>query len=223
MSDTADPLAAKLDAILSKLDNTPDDDGEGKEGPVSYPRFYKVNEQRKAAVAALQELKAEYGTVRQQAQAAVQETATAWEGKLQQAHAGFELDLQLGDMGLDRDGRAVLKMAWQGQPEEARGDSPAAWWKAVTTAHSAHLADPEKAAAVAVPKPLTPYLPAPAVKAPPSYNGASGSPVIANLLSPDRGVRIGSTTATQAIEGARGKGPAGLLATLAAQDAARRG
>ncbi len=95
-------------------------------------------------------------------------------------------DLALVDRGIsDPLGRSAVRMAWDQQPAEARGKSPIEWWDQQIGAHKAHLADPEKAAAPAVPRALAPYLPTPAAE-----------PAPAQATPPERGVRRAAALST---------------------------
>lgn len=80
-------------------------------------------------------------------------------GTVQARHAE---DLALSDAGIrDGLGRAAVRAAWDATPKAERGDAASAadWWGKVVSAHTAHAADPEKAAAPNVHPTLAAYLP----------------------------------------------------------------
>ena len=57
-------------------------------------------------------------------------------------------DIKLVEHGIKDDlGRSALRQAWESQPKDARGKSPADWWGQQVAALEAHRADPEAAPA----------------------------------------------------------------------------
>lgn len=105
-------------------------------------------------------------------------------GTVQARHAE---DLALSDAGIrDGLGRAAVRAAWDATPKAERGEAASAadWWGKVVSAHTAHAADPEKAAAPKVHPTLAAYLPKVEAAQPPAASGRGQSRA---PFSPDRG------------------------------------
>jgi len=162
-------LAKKLMEMLGKHKPAGDldDDGDGRGPPRSVPYHRLVEERaaRKAADTALADLATQVAALQQgydQRLAKVREDVAGEVKTIGQRHLE---DLALVDAGMtDHLGRQTLRVAWDAAPKESRGKSPVEWWATITAAQQAHLADPEKAKAPEVPRPLQPYLPAPAAE-----------------------------------------------------------
>lgn len=87
---------------------------------------------------------------------------TDLEARMATARGMADEDLALSDLGIrDPLGRKTLRMVHESLPEAERGEGPVQWWKTVTEAHAAHVADPKTAKAPTVPTPLIGFLGAP--------------------------------------------------------------
>jgi len=106
--------------------------------------------------------------------AKIREDAAGQVAGLAQRHAE---DLTLAQHGFtDPLGRDTARRAWEAQPKDSRGKSPAEWWEKIVTGTKAAAADP-KLQAPDVPTPLRNYLPAvEAPKAQPQRGAAAGQP-----------------------------------------------
>ena len=166
MSDAPDPetLAERVSrAVSSALSRQPDADGldeYGGRGRVPYDRFRQAIDARNQAREELTELRRQVTDLQSaytaKYDALKTETATQVAG-IAQKH---QEDLQLVSAGIRDDlGRVAVRQAWEAQPADARGDSPAAWWSQVVEGHAAHSANPDEAPAVEVPRVLLGYLP----------------------------------------------------------------
>lgn len=176
MSDALDPetLAARVSravsSALSRQSDSDDVDDYGGRGRVPYDRFRQAIDARNQAREELAELSRQVETLQEayetQIESLKSETATQVAG-IAQRH---QEDLQLVSAGIRDDlGRVAVRQAWEAQPADARGESPAAWWSQVVEGHAAHAANPDDAPAVEVPRILLGYLPdqaAPAAAAP---------------------------------------------------------
>jgi len=129
---------------------------------VPVDRLRREIDARKALETSLAEMRSQVEQLQQgytQAAGVLREQAA---GQVKELGLRHQEDLAMVDLGLtDGLGRQTLRAAWDGAPKDVRGKSPAEWWQGQVAAHRAHQADPEKAAAPVVPKPLQPYLPAP--------------------------------------------------------------
>lgn len=218
MSDSADGLLQRLEALLGRIPAVQD---EGGKGPVAYERFFEVNQSRKAAVEGLEALRAEVATLKQSHAAeleALKVEAAKGVASLQARHGR---DLELRDLGLDGDGRAEVTRQWERLPEQGRPESPAAMWSGLIEAHQAHLADPEKEAPQ-VPRTLSAYLPQPEVQqqaAPVLGGGQRGGGVVVNRSNVDRGAHRGTrpTAAATATDAATRGDAKTFWETLATQ------
>jgi len=157
-------LAARVSrAVSSALSRQSDgDDGDDYtgRGRVPYDRFRQAIDARNQAREELAELSRQVETL----QAAYQNKMEALKSETASHVAGIaqrhQEDLQLVTSGIRDDlGRVAVRQAWESQPEDARGESPAAWWTQLVEQHAAHQADPDKAPAVEVPRVLLGYLP----------------------------------------------------------------
>jgi hypothetical protein len=103
--------------------------------------------------AMVEELKSGHAAALESVRTSAAESVTA----LQAQHAE---DLGLMEAGFKSStDRKTLRMVWEDLPKAERGKTPGDWWRSVTEAHAAHIADPEAAPAPKVATPLTPYLP----------------------------------------------------------------
>ena len=187
-------LREAINKLLGRL--KPDDEGGDEDDPrsgrsVSYDRFVKVNERRKAAetgladiTARLEQIEANYAEkVRE-----MQTKAAADVGAIATRHAE---DLQLVQLNMDDAGRAELRRAWSSLPEDGRPKSSVDWWTSQVEAHKAHVADPTKPAAT-VPRTLALYLPEvakPEPEAPAAPQGRGGVRIGAPFGGVDAGAQ----------------------------------
>ena len=116
----------------------------------------------------------------------------------------------LRGMGLDADGANELRTQYWKLSDTDRPASPVEFWKSSLEAVAAHRADPEKVAAPALPKNLTPYLPeqpAPEPAAEPASGRRGG--VVLRRSNVDAGVQRGpSPPRAQRMEAAAAAGDA---------------
>ncbi len=152
-------LAAKVDTLLKRVpapEPAAGDMDDFRPGSAEWRirQLLKVNQTLREELAGLapaaqQAVEERVATVQQEAAAAV--TAVQ-----QRSH----VDVALVQAGLnDEHGREALRTYWMGLPKEGRGKDPAAWWGQQVEAMAAHLADPEKVEAPAVPRTLLGYIP----------------------------------------------------------------
>ena len=158
-----DGLAARVLAAIGKhrpAGDEDEDEYDRRPRAVPYDRLRREIDRRRQLEKALADLGKDVEAL-QQARAAelkkFREDTAAEVKRIGQQHAE---DLALVDAGLtDAMGRQVARAAWEAAPKDQRGKSVAEYWSGLVAAHKAHLADPDKAQAPEVPRPLTPYLP----------------------------------------------------------------
>jgi hypothetical protein len=157
----AERVSRAVSSALSRHSDADDvDDYGSSRGRVPYDRFKSAIDQRNQAREELAELGRQLHTLQ-----------TAYKTQLDglKTHAATEVaalasrhqeDLSLVDAGIRDDlGRVAVRQAWEAQPEDARGKSPAMWWKQTLEAHAAHVANPEEAPKVDIPRILLGYMP----------------------------------------------------------------
>lgn len=128
----------------------------------------------RAREAALAQDFADYQAAAKADAAKIREDAAGQVAGLAQRHAE---DLTLTQHGVtDPLGRETVRRAWDAQPKDSRGKSPADWWGQQVAATKASAADP-KLQAPEVPTPLRGYLPAvEAPKVQPQRGAGPGQP-----------------------------------------------
>ena len=190
MSDDMSELVNRLSAALGRqrpvVDADSDDDGRGPPRSVPYHRFRTELEARKSLAAELEsikgmveELKAGHAAALESVRTSAAESVTA----LQAQHAE---DLGLMEAGFKSStDRKTLRMVWEDLPKAERGKTPGDWWRSVTEAHAAHIADPEAAPAPKVATPLTPYLPQ--AEAPKPQPRRAAQPAAESWMGPPAG------------------------------------
>lgn len=157
----ADRLAQALGRNSAPADDDADDYGR-RPRSVPYDRLQREIDKRRQLEADLADLGARFEQLQTGYQGRIGELQASTAEQLKAIGTRHAEDIALIDAGLtDAMGRQVVRQAWESMPKEGRSKSPAAWWQSTLEAHAAHLADPEQAAAPNVPRPLTPYLPAP--------------------------------------------------------------
>lgn len=178
----AERVSRAVSSALSRHSEGGDDYEDNGRGRVPYDRFRTAIDQRNQAREELAELGRQLESLQSayttQLDGLKQQTAS----ELASLASRHSEDLALVDAGIRDDlGRVAVRQAWEAQPEEARGKSPAKWWTSTLEAHAAHAANPEEAPKVEIPKILLGYLPesaapasAPSTRQPPKVDrGAS--------------------------------------------------
>tara|TARA_R110000796_G_scaffold84070_1_gene183532 strand:- start:13 stop:672 length:660 start_codon:yes stop_codon:yes gene_type:complete len=202
MSDETDGFLAKIKALL---ESAPDvGPPAGHEQSVSFDRFHKVNETMKATRSGLESLTAEFTAYKATHAAALVKVQEDAGKSVTAVHNRYAENDTLRGMGLDADGANELRSQYGKLSDTDRPASPVEFWKSSLEAVAAHRADPEQVAAPALPKTLTPYLPAPPAPepAPESASGRRGGVVI-RRSNVDAGVQRGpSPTRAQRMDAA---------------------
>ena len=178
----AERVSRAVSSALSRHSEGGDDFEDTGRGRVPYDRFKSAIDQRNQAREELAELGRQLETLqsayKSQLDGLKQQTAT----ELASLATRHSEDLALVDAGIRDDlGRVAVRQAWEAQPEDARGKSPAKWWSATLEAHAAHAANPDEAPKVEIPRILLGYMPeaaapssTPATRQPPKVDrGAS--------------------------------------------------
>jgi hypothetical protein len=205
MSDDPDTLAQRiaraLESATSRRGDADDlDDYDApRGGRVPYDRFAAKAREARDLRAELEAIRAQVADLQTgyASQLEAIQTTTAEEVKtMAQRHAE---DLRLVEHGIKDDlGRAALRQAWEAQPRDGRGKSPADWWGQQVQALEAHRADPEAAPAVEVPRVLQGYLPpAPA----PAPAPARGAPMVDRGAQAIQQTSVGQRLASTPVEG----------------------
>ena len=162
-----DGLVAKIRAAIGKSSSAhgEGDDGDEGRGPprsVPYHRFREERDARKALASELGDLGAQVEALRGGYDASLAKLREDTAGEVTGIQARHNEDIGLIGAGFrDPLDRQTLRTAFEAQPKSTRGKNAGEWWDAQTVAHAAHIADPETIAAPSIPRPLTPYLPAP--------------------------------------------------------------
>ena len=176
MADQIDPdtLAERVARSLQSAMGRHRETGDGmdeydspRSGRVPYDRFAakareakQLRDELTALAGQVEQLQTGYRSQLEQIQAQTAE-------QLKTVAQRHQEDIRLVEHGIKDDlGRSALRQAWEAQPKDARGKSPADWWSQQVAALEAHRADPEAAPAVEVPRVLTGYLPAAPAPAP---------------------------------------------------------
>jgi len=178
----AERVSRAVSSALSRHSEGGDDFEDTGRGRVPYDRFKSAIDQRNQAREELAELGRQLESLqsayKSQLDGLKQQTAT----ELASLATRHSEDLALVDAGIRDDlGRVAVRQAWEAQPEETRGKSPAKWWSATLEAHAAHTANPDEAPKVEIPRILLGYMPeaaapssTPATRQPPRVDrGAS--------------------------------------------------
>lgn len=181
---------SRIEALLARLGGKSDDGDEDDEpragGKVPYEKFFKVNQQKKAAEEAAKAAKNEVEALRAAAAAELKQVREASAAQVARLAAESEENLGLvAEHGFDRAGVRTVRDAYGRLSEDARKESLGDWWKKQVEAHKAHLADPEKAPAPSIERPLTVYLPQQA--APVQAESRAAAPTGGNGIQVGRG------------------------------------
>jgi len=206
MSDTdPDALAARLARALSSVtsrasdDDYADDYDAPRSGRVPYDRFAAKAREVKALRDELAGMAAQLEQVQTGYRSQLDEIKAATADQLKTVAQRHAEDIKLVEHGIKDDlGRSALRQAWESQPKDARGKSPADWWGQQVAALEAHRADPEAAPAVEVPRVLTGYLPAAPAPAPAPARG--GAPRVDAGAQPARNQSIEQRLASTPVE-----------------------
>lgn len=179
----AERVSRAVSSALSRHSDTDDGDDYGSSrGRVPYDRFRSAIEQRNQAREELAELSRQVETLQEAYENQLDGLRTTTASEVAALASRHQEDLLLVDAGIRDDlGRGAVRQAWEAQPEEARGKSAAEWWKKTLEAHAAHVANPDEAPKVDIPRILLGYMPqapapapAPAARQPPRVdNGAT--------------------------------------------------
>lgn len=166
MSDkTESELGRKIDALLARITSSGSDDGEDEgtgKGNVPYHRYFEVNQKRKAAEAALADLRSQHEAFVAESNAKTEALRTEAADQVKALALQHQDDLGLVEAGFkDPIGRKVVRELISQLPKEERPKTSAEYVKSILDARSAHLADPEKVAAPNISPALVGYLPAP--------------------------------------------------------------
>lgn len=196
MSDQIDPdsLAERITrSITSAMGRRNSDDGDDYEysgrGRVPYDRFRQVVDARKGLEAELSELRAQVEQLQQGYKSQLDAIKSETADQMKQVAQRHQEDLRLVEHGIKDDlGRAALRQAWESQPKDQRGKSPAEWWGQQVEALNKHRENPDEAPAVEVPRVLQGYLPAAPAPAPAPARG--GPPRVDKGAAPRRSASV---------------------------------
>jgi len=207
MTDTdPDALAARLARALSSVtsrtgadDYDADDYDAPRSGRVPYDRFAAKAREVKALRDELAGMAAQLEQVQTGYRSQLDEIKAQTADQLKTVAQRHAEDIRLVEHGIKDDlGRSALRQAWESQPKDARGKSPADWWGQQVAALEAHRADPEAAPAVEVPRVLTGYLPAAPAPAPAPARG--GPPRVDAGAQPARSQSLEQRLASTPVE-----------------------
>jgi len=196
MSDQIDPdsLAERITrSITSAMSRRSGDEGDDYEyqgrGRVPYDRFRQQVDARKSLEAELTELRAQVEQLQTGYQSQLDQIKAETAEQMKTVAQRHQEDIRLVEHGIKDDlGRAALRQAWESQPKDARGKSPAEWWGQQVEALEAHRANPEEAPAVEVPRVLQGYLPSTPAPAPAPSRG--GPPRVDAGAAPRRAASV---------------------------------
>ncbi len=163
MSDDPNTLAERVQrAVASALSRNQsgeyDDEPTGRNIP--YDRFRSVVDQRNQAREELTELGRQLETLQQAYDDQLDKLKTDTAAQVAGLAPQHQEALLLNDAGIrDNLGRSAVRQAWEAQPEDNRGKSPAQWWQQQLKGLEAHRSNPDEAPAVAIPRILKGYPP----------------------------------------------------------------
>ena len=146
-----------LDGIRGMRTTDPDDDldeladGGSKRGTVPVYRLREVIRERNALRKQLSEVTGKVEELGAAYKRSLEEIKEQTAGEVQTIAARHQEDLALQEMGLDGDGRDVLRRHIERLPEDKRPKSPVDWWRELREQAG-------KGEEVEVPRPLSPYL-----------------------------------------------------------------
>ena len=180
MADDPTGILTQIRDLLAgqKSSATDDDFDDGGGGRVPVARLRRVIDERNALRQQLAEMGSRVEELQKGYAAQLEDIKAQTAEQVKGLSSRHAEDLQLVDLGLrDPLGRQALRAAWEHQPKDGRGKSPADWWQQQVEAQKAHAADPEAATAPSVPATLTGYLPTVEAPAPaPAPQSSRGAP-----------------------------------------------